>query len=363
MRFAESEDDLRAVFSQSKYRELVPFLSFSQYFPRSKRRALDEDRRLQVAGRGALAIGGMFAGVIVYSIWRHSLVPVAVFTLVGLPLIRGLKRLARRLFDVTSESSKFVELICFDRRCPVIYLRRFATEDPPLPTGRTRHRLIDYLTRRRGTQALENISDLLATCGPVVGVGRPSDAMILHRIYRLFVLDDSWRAVVSPLLKQARLVFIQYEPSQSLDWEVSEALASSDATVFLYLPGVSRDVALNKELALQSLSPSIRKAAEFEHVIRASDGLASDEYALLVTIGRGEQRIFGLKQHFDDVWRALFREIIRRRLSVNRDFQDVPPDYVEFVDAMEGRGSAWLDLVILAAAALGSLLVLFHLRP
>ena len=219
-----------------------------------------------------------------------------------------------------------------------------------MPTARTRHRVLDALTRASKVQRLENLSDVFATCGPVLGVARPSDPAVQHRIHRLYVRDERWQEVVGKLVNQARLVFIHYSPTQALDWELEQALARPDVTVFVYITGVASDVAFDRDRAVRAL-PNALQQYSYDHVRRASAQLAADQYALLITIGAGVQRMFSMKHHFDDLWRAVFWEIVRRKLQADKRIAPTPPGYAKFIEAVAGNSSAWIEVGLFVAGA------------
>ena len=85
----------------------------------------------------------------------------------------------------TSEECKFIERVAFDERPPVVYLRRFDFENPGLPTRTQRPDGRPIYSSAPATEPLENLVTLLRTYRPVVGLGRPADRSIEHRIFRV----------------------------------------------------------------------------------------------------------------------------------------------------------------------------------
>lgn len=348
---ATNEQDLRRIFEDSRFASLAPFLILSKYFPRSPRRVLFESARTTLAGLVLCLALGAVAASIILSFQRHTIGPFGVAILALLPFL-GWARRNMTFFHATSEGCKFPELLCFDERRPFVYLRRFEGEDPLLPTILARSQIVTRLTHLHGgAENLENLSQMFDICGPVVGLGRPDDDSIGHRIIRLFVPDTRWREAVNQLLNMAKGAFVVYDTSDALDWELTEALNRPDLLLFVMITGIGPETAADAAASLAALPLPIRDlpGRSYSHAWKPSPDLLSDRYALMAAITPDSVRVYGIKLHWHAAWKVLFKEILHQKIDEHPRWKGHPPEYNSLIRAVDPTGAPWFE--ILAAIA------------
>lgn len=358
-RIAEDPEQLRHVLAGTWLAPILPALRLEPYFPRSADRLIAEERRSRLASHALFALAGVLLATGGVSIWRVSPWPFSYTVLAAVPMLVVLRRLMGNIFGSTSQSQRFIELLCFDRRELVVYLRRFEGEDPVLPALTTRNAVVGSATNPAGTDTLENLAQVLEVVGPVVGLGRPTDTGIAHRIYRLYTPDQHWQSVVHHLLGRARAVLMSYEPGPILDWELDQVLASERTILFLLLRRLPESVVREEATALAALPRQIgRLGRPCRHVDAVSATHLGDEHGLLVVVVPGEVRVYGVKMHFRQLWDIMFEEIVhKQRLTQAPPPQpkpqpvpgpEAPAVYRPLVRAVSG-GAGWATLIAFAS--------------
>lgn len=352
-RIAVDATELRGVFERSRYAAIAPILRFERYFPRSLDRMVVEEGR---TGRGMLLLSGMVGAVLAagaLSLWRMSPYPFVYAVVAAIPALILIRAKMGTIYGATSEAARFVELLCFDPRAPIVYLRRFEGEDPPLPSLTSRNSVVGGAANPSGTDTLENLAHLLGAAGPVVGLGRPADTSIEHRIYRLFTPDAHWREVVEFLVGQAKAVLMSYEPSPVIDWELGKALQGRNTILFVLLRDLPQTTVRSGQSALAALPAAIASLDRTKtYVDKVSDKYPGGEHGLLAVVAPDGVRVFGLKMHFQQLWDVIFEEVVHTLdIADARSFVDVPDAYLPVVRAEQGRSNWWNVLAFAAGAA------------
>ena len=349
-RVAANEGELRAIFAQSAYAEIEPVLRFEPYFPRSLELLLGEAKLTSLTGFATMGALGVLLGSAAISFWKMSAIPLILAFFSILPIVVVIRMAPPRVFKRTSEEARYIELVCFDARPPVVYLRRFEKEDPPLPCLTAYNHLSLGLVNRSGREPLENLAHVLNSLGPVLGLGRPADKSIEHRISRLYTGDEHWQDVVRFFLRNARAVLMCYEPSPIIDWELQQSLQSRHATIYLLVRGLPRDVVRNREAALAAM-PAAVQALECpkQYEDKVSDSYFGTEHGLLVVVAADAVKVYGIKVHYQQLWTVLFWEMARTDDRQTKSLADFPAAYQGVGRALLGR-SAWWEVL---AGAIG----------
>lgn len=351
-RIAEDAAALRGTFEASRYAGLAPMLRFERYFPRSAKRMMAQERR---TGRGILLLGvlvGAVVAAVVLSLWRLSPFPLVYAVVAAIPALIVIRRMMDTLYGATSEAVRFVELLCFDRRDPIVYLRRFEGEDPPLPTLTSRNSVVGGAANAAGMDTLENLAQLLDAAGPVVGLGRPSATGFQHRIYRLFTPDEHWRDIVRHLLGSAKGVLMSYEATPIIDWELGEALSSNAAALFILVRGLPPGTVRDPVSALGALPAAVRALDRpVTFADKVSDKYPADEHGLLVVVARDAVRVYGTRMHFQQLWDLMFEEMVHKLKIAETRLFEAPAAYRPLVRALEGLSMQWNVVAAVAGAA------------
>jgi hypothetical protein len=189
-KIACTPDELRVVFAGSKFAPIAAHLDYLRYFPRSVARAMRQQLASSTGSALTSVVFGAAVGGVVHGVQTNSMSYVVgsmVLALLALAAIRT-PLLWSQMHARMSEDCKFIELLAFEERKPVIYLRPFDGENPMLSTmTRCANGELSY-TSAPPAEPLENVVDtVLGAIGPVVGLGRPGDTFISQRIFRLYV--------------------------------------------------------------------------------------------------------------------------------------------------------------------------------
>jgi hypothetical protein len=119
------------------------------------------------------------------------------------------------------------EVLAFDQRAPILFLRSFRDDHLGVPTyfGTPRARIEELLVRR------------LEAFGPVIAVGEPNETLPQTGAHRLYFDDATWKESVSGLIRRARLIVMALGDSPGLEWEWQEVLKHSDESrVLVFCP-------------------------------------------------------------------------------------------------------------------------------
>ena len=369
-RIAGSPDELREVIAGSKFGSISNTLDYSHYFPRAISRAARQRLAASFGSSLIYVIAGSSAGAFIYAAQIESapfFVGGLVAALVALALVRRL--MWPWLHAQTSEHSKFIELLAFDERPPVVYLRRFDFENPMLPTQVLKSDgSVAYSSGPR-MEPLENIVDtLLNVLGPVVGLGRPGDTSIEHRIFRFYINHADWQNAVAFLLSHAGAVFLQYDRSASLDWELEQTIDCGAELIFVLITDVADDAQTDHKTALSCLPPALqRRGRTLEFRPRVTTKYVGGAPALLVALERDGGRIYGIDLHFKALWDIIFGEVARTSAAQKPSGATVtiPKAYEKFVRAESSRDdhplrSLFFAACLAGAAGAGVLFALHH---
>jgi hypothetical protein len=350
-RIAETEGELRGVLADTSLAPLLPHLQLGAYFPRSPARVYGQESQTRAAVIAIEIVAGVLLASAALSVWRLSPFPLVWALLLAIPVIVLARRQMDSIYGATSEVQRFIELLAWDRRAPVVYLRRFEGEDPPLPALR-KLSSVARAGNPGGVEAFENLAQMLDAAGPVVGLGRPGEKEIAHRIWRLYTPDAHWKDVVGHLIGRAKAVFMCHGKGPIIDWELSQALAASLPAVFVLVRGLPRET-VRDEKAARSAVPHRIKALQrpTTYVDAINDRYRADEHGLLVVVTPEAVRVHAVKIHFQQLWDVLMREVVHGvRIAETRTFAGMPPVYQPLVQAVAG-GSPWYDVGAVAGGA------------
>ena len=208
------------------------------------------------------AVAGIIVAAIVVSCWRGSIVP---FTVRGWYLLFVLFWVKRRLDGarlwpdrgrVEVHRARLLRQPAADR----LSAASFESETRRSLMQELRHRNLRPSDNPDGEELLEN----LATWRRRAGRCRPrASHRHLHRRpgrCRLFVANDAWQDAVRFFLGEAKAVFLHYEQSAALDWELTQSLAARQAVVFVLLTDIPEAVALDERGRLDALPQPIRRS-------------------------------------------------------------------------------------------------------
>lgn len=171
---------------------------------------------------------------------------------------RWLRRYARRRSTVSMDQARLA-----DTRPPVLLLRSFGDDQMTLGDAKVTplQRFLDPLAIA-GT-----LEELLLReyqyLGPVLAIGKPSDALPPLGAARKYCHGDSWRDVVGSLMDEASLIVVGVGGSEGLAWEIAllryKRLLTK--TIFILPPALSRDRAsvrlLHEMLGLDNAMPDL----------------------------------------------------------------------------------------------------------
>lgn len=362
-RIAETERELRGVLAATSLAPLLPYLHLGAYFPRSASRVYGQENQSRAAVIAIEIMAGVLLACLALSIWRLSLFPFVWALLLAVPVIVLARRQMDSIYGATSEAQRFIELLAWDRRAPIVYLRRFEGEDPPLPALRKLSSL-GKAANPGGTEPLENLAQMLDAAGPVVGLGRPGEKEIAHRIWRLYTPDEHWRSAVGHLIGKAKAVFMCHGKGPVIDWELSEALAARLPAVIVLVRDLTRETVRDEKAARSAMPPRIKALQRPTTWVNSiNDRYRAEEHGLLVVVTPDAVRVHALKVHFQQLWDVLMRELVHGlRIAETRTFVGMPPVYQPLVQAIAG-GSPWYDVgavaggaaIVLAWMAMGAL--------
>lgn len=125
----------------------------------------------------------------------------------GVPLYRVGKRATALLAH---------EVLAADARSPVLYLRSFKDDPVGAQAPETGVTTVFGLTATEE----EQIAQVFSQLGPVIAIGRPGERLPELGAARLYVSDDEWKATVSELMADSRLVLYRASDTQNFHWEV-----------------------------------------------------------------------------------------------------------------------------------------------
>ena len=119
------------------------------------------------------------------------------------------------------------EVILYDARAPVLYLRSFQSDS----TMRGKGQALGYTEEEQWVKALSAI-------GPVIALDCPWEKTRNPGAARLRPTYDNWQEIVCSYLATARLTVIRVSNTSALQWEMEQAkgLVKPESLVFL-LPG------------------------------------------------------------------------------------------------------------------------------
>jgi hypothetical protein len=180
---------------------------------------------------GLLMMGGplLAGGAYMLVAWLfpsiEDMVPLALGMLVTLPIAlvlsrRGAFRLA--YLGKQHQAHARAAALAGDSRPPVLYLRPFSADETP---GATLRGVTGVSLIGRFGSLEEQLSLALEPVGPLVAIGKPSEALPTPGALRRYASDDDWQALVRGWFDTARLVILRPGFSEGLWWELREALA------------------------------------------------------------------------------------------------------------------------------------------
>lgn len=134
------------------------------------------------------------------------------------------------------ESSKYPELALFGAHRPVLYLRRFAAENPEIenvqPVRIGLFGAVKLFERIAFERAVEKA---VVKVGKLVCLGDPRFQRASGRVARFYSKDQDWQKSVEALARVSSLVFIHYVPGGSVEWEVDRFLNRDNRPVAVWV--------------------------------------------------------------------------------------------------------------------------------
>lgn len=107
-------------------------------------------------------------------------------------------------------SRSAIEVLRFDTRPPVLYLRSFSSDEKK-PTWRG----------LPSPSIEENLAQILSEVGPVITIGHPDEWLPPLGAYRMYVGgNNDWRNTVSFLMSKAAVVVVKVGMSKGIEWEI-----------------------------------------------------------------------------------------------------------------------------------------------
>lgn len=111
-----------------------------------------------------------------------------------------------------------------DTRAPVLYVRSFKDDDKII-LGSGFRRWIQYvLVYLTAVSVEQELAFIMNRVGPVVAIGQPGELLPELGAARLYASDQEWRAKVTNLMRQARLVIVRAGSTANLEWEIDQAV-------------------------------------------------------------------------------------------------------------------------------------------
>jgi hypothetical protein len=136
---AGTAGEVKVAFARSRFAAIADALDYSTYFPRSLTLVRRQRALFSLGSLLLYVVVGALVSDLVYALQTHRFM----YVVAGMIIALWVLALSRRLLwpwlhAKTSEHCKFIELVAFDERPPVVYLRRFDYENPGLPTATLR---------------------------------------------------------------------------------------------------------------------------------------------------------------------------------------------------------------------------------
>jgi tetratricopeptide (TPR) repeat protein len=170
------------------------------------------------------------------------------------------------------ESSKYPELALFDRRQPVLYLRRFVAENPNIANEAAPRiglfGFVKILDRVPFERAVERAT---ARVGKLICLGDPRFQREGGRVARFYAQDEKWQQAVEALARVSGPVFIHYVPGGSVEWEIDRFLNRDTRPVAVWIEDCR--LLQSKELP-EPLTQALRRYGFKFESVNASNGPA-----------------------------------------------------------------------------------------
>lgn len=132
------------------------------------------------------------------------------------------------------------EARCHDARPPVLLLRSFDAEGIPLE--RTGNLLRGFFHESERSFTFEEfLTTQLSRLGPIIAVGKPGESERPIGAARDYVLGDDWKAFVTTLMGEARVIAVVLGEGDGLRWECKHLqvwLSEGRRTVIAIAPPV-----------------------------------------------------------------------------------------------------------------------------
>ena len=160
-----------------------------------------------------------------------------VFAIGGLLMVAlgaALWRIARAL-----GRARVKEVLRFDPRPPVLYLRSFDDDAVPLPIiASARRPLFEFFSIRGADPFEECVAWELDSYGPVIAVGRPGASLASLGAAREHLSDDTWRDEVAARMNSAGWIVLAPGETAGLAWELQSIVSGGHLakTVFVFPP-------------------------------------------------------------------------------------------------------------------------------
>lgn len=128
-----------------------------------------------------------------------------------------------------------------DTRPPVLYVRSFKDDDKII-LGSGFRRWIQYvLVYLTAVSVEQELAFIMNRVGPVVAIGQPGELLPELGAARLYASDEEWRAKVTDLMRQARLVIVRAGSTANLEWEIDQAVRVVPRRELLFISWAQSD--------------------------------------------------------------------------------------------------------------------------
>ncbi len=135
------------------------------------------------------------------------------------------------------------ESAALDTQPPILYLRSFKDDPEAAKTtsGGIFYLFYGILSYISVATEEEQIAKALKDIGPFIAFGRPGEKLPEIGAVRMYIPNDNWQDRIKSLMSKARLVVLRLGETESLLWEMKEAVHCVNPEQLLFL------VSFNKE--------------------------------------------------------------------------------------------------------------------
>jgi hypothetical protein len=204
----------------------------------------------------------------------------------------------RRLAAVAAEE------VIADPRPPVLYLRSFADD----PVAAQMYDAQSLFARRFGEE--EQVALAMGRIGPFVGLGDPGARTPQIGATRFQLPNDDWQGRILELIDAARLVLIRLGTTESLWWEIAQAMQRLQPEQLVLLVPFARDEYAAFGDAAQTRLPHALPPEPSDEA-GEPDPSSNRIRALISFDAQWQPRFVPLRVRDNQLPRAFFRELTR----------------------------------------------------